>query len=89
MIYAFLRHKVKDYATWRPYYDDDEDRRNKYGIKTLRVFREIGDPNSVCIYWEVQDPAKVEEMGKLPELQQVIKKAGVLGEPEIHFYTRS
>jgi len=85
-MYAFLSHKVRDYATWRPYYDTDEPRRAAHGIKTLRVFTEQGDPNNVFIYWEVQDPMEVKKMAQDPQLQEVIKKAGVIGIPEIHFY---
>ena len=86
MYYAFLIHKVKDYTVWRPFYDADEGRRNKYGIRTLKVFRAMGEPNKVCIYWKVHDPAKVDEMGKEPDLREVIKKAGVIDQPEIYFY---
>lgn len=86
MLYAMLSHKVKDYGVWRPLYDADEGRRNKYGITTINVFRDLDDPNKVYAYWQVTDRHQVEEMGKLPELQEVIKKAGVVGEPEIHFF---
>lgn len=85
-MYASLTHKVKDFAVWKPYYDADEPRRNKYGIKTLKVFQDTKDPNSVCAFWELEDPAKVEEMGKEPELREIIKKAGVVGQPELRFY---
>jgi quinol monooxygenase YgiN len=86
MKYAFVSHKVKDYNAWRPYYDEDEPRRAEAGIKDLMVFRDQDDPNSITMYWQVDDPEKVQEMSQSPELQDLMKQAGVLSEPKMRFY---
>ena len=84
MPHAILHHTVNDYEAWRPYYDDDEPRRSAAGIRTIEVFRDSENPNNIFMYWEIEDPAKLEHLLHDPELKELMEKAGVTSEPKLH-----
>ncbi len=83
MATIILNHKVTDYNQWKPYYDADIKRRESAGLKEIKVGRKAGDPNTVYMIWEVKDIEGVNSMVGDPELQEVMKKAGVISPPEI------
>lgn len=85
-MYAILTYKVQDFDTWRPLYDANEARRAAHGIKTLKIFREPSDHNSICMYWEVPSQEDVAKLFQDPEQKEIMQKAGVLGMPQATFY---
>ncbi|MCH8331543.1 MAG: hypothetical protein IH946_09225 [Bacteroidetes bacterium] len=72
-------HKVKDFSTWKPLYDGDEERRSGAGIRTISVKQGTNDPNMVYMYWETDNPDKVTEMMQDPDLKAKMEEAGVEG----------
>ena len=78
----FGGHKVKDYATWRPYFDGDEERRQSYGIKTLKVLQHTDDPNHVFMMMEVQDMNKLQQLFEDPAMGPIMEQAGALEKPD-------
>ncbi len=73
--------RVKDWATWRPYYDSERKRRKKYGVKDWTIAHEENDPNHVYLILKVKDPEKAQNMLNDPEIQEIMKKSGVLNPP--------
>lgn len=52
-ISGFVRHKVKDFATWKNMYDESSAHVHKEaGVINDRVFRDLDDPNLVVVYHE-------------------------------------
>jgi len=45
MTYLLVRHKVEDYAKWKPVFDEHGAARKAGGSKGARVFRFIDNPN--------------------------------------------
>jgi len=83
MTTIILNHKVSDYKSWRKHYDADMPRRKGAGLKEIHVGTKAKEPNNVYIVFQTSNPSAFEKMAKDPALKEVMKKAGVLGEPEI------
>jgi hypothetical protein len=52
MAQLFIRHKVKDYAKWKPLFDEHGAKRKAAGSKGGRLFRSEKDPNEVVILFD-------------------------------------
>ena len=81
MAIIILNHDVKDFKSWKPYYDADASRREKAGLKELAVGTASDNPNKVYMIWE-GDPSPLDQMMKDPELAELMKTAGVISRPE-------
>ena len=77
--------KVKDYAIWRSGYDGREKSRVSAGITNGRVFRRAEDPNELVVLLDVTDVARARSWAGSDDLKAAMQKAGVLGQPAIHF----
>jgi len=49
MNYVLIRHKVADFAKWKPVYDGHLSARQKAGLKEEHLFRNADDPNEVLL----------------------------------------
>jgi hypothetical protein len=85
MNYLLVRHRIADYAKWRPFFDGDIPAQKKAGLKVLYVLREDKDPNNLFILFEAEDLAKAREFTESPDLRKTMEKAGVIDMPDIHF----
>jgi hypothetical protein len=83
MSIVILNHKVKDFKTWKPFFDADHKRRTEAGLKEIFVATNAGDPNEVQIAFETNDVAKARQMMENPDLHKVMEQAGVIGRPTI------
>lgn len=85
MPYVFVRHKVEDYAKWKAGFDDDGDVRKAGGSTGAQVFRDADDPSVISVLLEMTDMESVQTMMQrlqTPEMQEIMREAGVVGEPE-------
>jgi len=80
-----IRHSVGDYGAWRPVYDAHETARTAAGLTNGRVFRSTEDPSDILILHEVVDRRRAEEFGRSDDLREAMRRAGVVGQPEIRF----
>jgi hypothetical protein len=55
-MHLLVRHKVADFAKWKPVYDDHLPARQKAGLKEVHLLRNIDNPNEVILLFSVQDP---------------------------------
>lgn len=79
---VFTRHKVADYAAWRPKYDADVARRKQAGLCDLALYRDASDPNMVLMMWEADGLDGLKAMLSSPDLKALMKEAGVISQPE-------
>ncbi|WP_276131655.1 hypothetical protein [Polluticoccus soli] len=82
MATVIVNHKVKDYATWKQVFDADEERRQAAGLKLMAVGQKSGEPNNVYIVFSMTDPSTLPSFMGSAELQEIMKKGGVMGMPE-------
>jgi heme-degrading monooxygenase HmoA len=88
MPYLLVRHKVEDYARWRPIYDEHAATRKASGASGSaagRVFRSATDPNEVVILLEWDDLEKARQFAQSADLHQTMQRAGVVAQPDVYF----
>lgn len=80
-----VAHEVEDYDAWKAVYDDTAKLRKDNGIIGHAVNTVLGKPNHVLVYHQANDVETLQAFLDLPALQEGMQRAGVKGEPEIHF----
>jgi len=85
MMYLLIHHKVRDYAAWKPVFDAHAATRAKEGCKGGRLFRSSLDQNDVTILFEWDSLSNAEKFIASTDLRNVMREAGVIGDPQILF----
>lgn len=85
MPYLIVRHKVKDYAKWKPFFDGRSATRKAAGSKGGRLFRVAGDPNELIVLLEWDDLGKAQKFAHSEDLRETMERAGVAEQPDIYF----
>jgi heme-degrading monooxygenase HmoA len=80
-----IRHRVRDYATWKPIFDDHGTTRQASGSQGGRLFRGAGDPNNLVILFEWDDLAKARQFAQSDDLRETMQRAGVADQPDVYF----
>jgi hypothetical protein len=83
---VLVRHKVQDYARWRPLFDEHAATRKSYGFKGGYLMRSADNPNEIIAYFEVEDLAKAREFAQSANLREVMQNGGVADQPDIFFF---
>ena len=78
-----VRHKVKDYAKWKPSYDAHDSLRLASGIHSFVIGRGVDDPNMVLVATKVDDVEKAKAFGKSDHLKKAMAESGVVGTPKM------
>jgi hypothetical protein len=82
-----MKHKVKDWDTWKKVFDSHKQTRTDAGLTDRVVGHVVGDNNSVCIVFAVADVAKAKAFMNSKDLKDKMAEAGVTGKPTAFFYT--
>jgi hypothetical protein len=85
MAYLLVRHKVTDFAKWKPIFDAHESARVAAGLNARQILRGIDNPNEVVILFEASDVAKARTFVSSPGLKTVMQAAGVIDKPDLYF----
>ena len=85
MNYVLIKHKVADFDPWKSAYDEHEGTRQTMGLKEVHLLRERGNPNLVVLLFHAADPERATAFIQSEDLKSIMKKAGVMGMPEILF----
>ena len=85
MASMFIKHRVADYARWKPVFDEHEPLRIEYGTVGHSLHRDADDPNVIIIAFRVNDLNRAKEFASSEELRSAMERAGVLGPPDIWF----
>lgn len=85
MAYLIVHHKVQDYATWKPFFDEHQSVRKEVGIKCEQLFQSADNPNDLTILFEVSDLNKVREFTQSEDLKEIMHQGGVIGIPDFSF----
>jgi hypothetical protein len=83
MPYAMVRHKVSDFAKWKPAYEAHKSMRAAAGIKEGHVLRNVDNPNEVVVFLEVTDLAKARAFMTSPDLKAAMEKSGITDKPDV------
>ena len=88
MAYLLVHHKVKDFAVWKPLFDQDAAHRKATGSKGGLLFKSADDPNDIFILFEWQSQEEARAFTSSVDLKDTMSRAGVVGMPDIHFLDR-
>ena len=76
-----IRHKVADYAKWRPAFDKHKQTQLAAGLTNPRVYHTLDDANDLTIVFDMADAAKAKAFAASKDLKARMEKAGVVGHP--------
>lgn len=82
-----VRHRVDDYAAWRPVYDSLEPLRAQHGCTDARVWRLSDDGNDVLVTHDFASPEQAAAFAGDPDLKAGMGRAGVAGAPQVEIFT--
>jgi heme-degrading monooxygenase HmoA len=85
MPYLLVRHKVQDYAKWKPLFDQHAATRQTNGSRGGQLFRNATDPNELVILFEWDDLEHARQFAQSEDLRQTMQRAGVADQPDIYF----
>jgi hypothetical protein len=80
-----VRHKVKDFATWKKGFDGHAAAQKTAGLTNPRLFRSADDHHEVVILFDMKDSAAAKKFAGSEDLKSTMKAAGVVDQPTIHF----
>jgi heme-degrading monooxygenase HmoA len=84
-MHVLVRHKVCDFATWKPVYDAHLPARQKAGLKEVHLLRNTENPNEVILLFSAEDLDKAKAFAASDNLRQAMQKAGVSDKPDVYF----
>jgi heme-degrading monooxygenase HmoA len=87
MTLVLIRHKVANYAKWKRAVRNFAKYRKASGEKCFKVFRASNSPNDLSVLCSWSTPAKMKKFVKSAELRKAMKTAGVVGKPEVRFFS--
>jgi hypothetical protein len=82
-----VRHKVANFAKWKPSYDEHDSLRMVNSIRSYVIGRGVQDSNMVLVVVKVDDMAKAKTFSKDASLKKAMQKGGVTGTPSFSFVT--
>lgn len=85
MAVLFVRHKVKDFGSWKAAYDEFDAERKTMGVTGHGVFQAEDNANDVTIYHEFANVDAAKSFVGSARLKEVMESAGVEGAPEMWF----
>ena len=84
-MHMLIRHKVADFAKWKPVYDAHLSVRQKAGLKEEHLFHNADNPNEVLLLFSVEDVDKAKAFSASDDLHQAMEKSGVSDKPDVYF----
>ena len=85
MVHMLIRHRVQDFGKWKPVYDAHQQSRAAGGLKDVRLWHSVDDPNDLFLLFEAVDAARAKAFAGSADLKEKMTAAGVIGRPDIFF----
>ena len=85
MAFMLIRHKVKDFKTWKTGYDAHQPKRTEAGLTEKYLLRGADDANEVVLLFEAQDVNRAKAFTDSSDLHEKMEENGVIDKPDIYF----
>ena len=85
MAFILIRHKVRDFETWKTGYDAHQPKRIEAGLAEKYLLRGADDANEVIILFEAQDLNRAKAFVASADLREKMQEVGVIDKPDIYF----
>jgi hypothetical protein len=79
-----VRHKVKDFATWKKTFDGHKAAQTAAGLTNPRVYLSADNPNETVVLFDAADIGKAKAFGASPDLKSTMQASGVIDKPDIY-----
>ena len=83
--FMFIRHKVRDFKTWKAGYDSHYPKRVEAGLTEKYLLQSADYPNEVVLLFEAQDINRAKAFAASSELRERMQELGVADKPDIYF----
>ena len=83
--FMLIRHKVRDFKSWKAGYDAHQPKRVEAGLTEKYLLRGSDDPNEVVALFEAQDLSRAKAFATSADLREKMEEVGVVGKPDIYF----
>jgi quinol monooxygenase YgiN len=87
MATMLVKMKVGEYNQWKRAFDELDQARRAHGWISYDILRDDSDPNSITVISKMKDIEQGKAYGRSPELRDAIQRAGVIGAPDIQFFS--
>ena len=88
MEFILIRHKVRDFNTWKTGYDAHQPKRKEAGLTERYLLRGADDPNQVVMLFEAEDLNRAKAFAASAELRDKMQEVGVVDKPDVYFLTK-
>ena len=85
MAFLLIRHKVRDFKTWKTGYDAHQPKRTEAGLTEKYLLRSSDDANEVVILFEAPDLNRAKAFAASADLRDKMQEVGVVDKPDIYF----
>lgn len=76
---------VKDFDSWKEFFDDGKIFREKHGFIKEYIFQDIEDPNHISLVFEVESVENAIKWMESDLLSEILVRSGVIGKPKYTF----
>jgi len=83
--FMLIRHKVRDFSTWKHGYDAHLPKRAEAGLTEKQLLRGADDPNEVVVIFEARDHHRAKAFVESADLRETMQKLGVVDKPDVYF----
>jgi hypothetical protein len=83
--FMLIRHKVRDFSTWKHGYDAHLPKRTEAGLTEKQLLRGADDPNEVVVIFEARDHHRAKAFVESTDLRETMQKLGVVDKPDVYF----
>lgn len=83
--FMLVRHKVRDFNSWKAGYDAHQPVRVEAGLAEQYLLHSADDRNEVIMLFAVQDLARAKTFAASVELRDKMQEVGVVDRPDIYF----
>ena len=84
MVVMLCRNRVADFEKWKKVFDSNPQAVRDAGLRLVKLWREVKEPNNVFFLFEVTDTDKARAFITSPAAAEAGKTSGVL-DGECHF----
>jgi hypothetical protein len=81
-----IKHKVANYSKWKSAYEEHGSVRKEYGLTDMGLSAAAEDENTILIAEKITDIQKAKDFTALPDLKDLMTKAGVVSKPEFSYF---
>ncbi|MHB9132242.1 MAG: cyclase [Armatimonadota bacterium] len=82
MPYVMLRFRVSDFQHWKNEFTANVAWRRQHGEKGYHIYRDANDPDMLTLLEKIDTVENADRFLNSPELDEKLKRAGVVGVPE-------